>query len=145
MSISGPVVVVRSYEDADEAGVIALWSEVLPPNAPHNDPATSLRLKLAVDRELLLVAGAGGEVVGTVMGGWDGHRGWVYSVAVRPDHRRRGIGSMLLGRLEELLAARGCLKVNLQVRSSNAGVVAFYETLGFRVEEILSLGKRLYG
>jgi ribosomal protein S18 acetylase RimI-like enzyme len=135
---------IRPYRDADERDLIALWSTVLPPNAPHNDPATSLRMKLAVDRELLLVAEVGGEIVGAVMGGYDGHRGWIYSLAVRPDCRRRGVGSALLRRLEVLFAERGCLKVNLQVRTTNAAVVAFYEKLGFQVEELLSLGKRLY-
>jgi ribosomal protein S18 acetylase RimI-like enzyme len=135
---------VRPYDDADAVAVTDLWAAVLPPNAPHNDPALSLRKKLSVDRDLLLVATVGRAVVGTVMGGYDGHRGWVYSLAVDPEHRRRGVGTALVRRLEALLAERGCLKVNLQVRSSNTAVVAFYERLGFRVEEILSLGKRLY-
>jgi len=138
------IISIRPFRDADERGLVALWSAVLPPNAPHNDPATSLRMKLAVDRELLLVAEARGEVVGAVMGGYDGHRGWVYSLAVRADHQRRGVGTALVRRLEGMLAERGCLKVNLQVRSTNAAVVAFYEKLGFRVEELLSMGKRLY-
>lgn len=135
---------IRCYADNDEAGLIALWASVLPPSAPHNDPATSLRMKVAVDRELLLVAEAGGEVVGAVMGGYDGHRGWVYSLAVRAGHQRRGVGTALVRRLEGMLAERGCLKVNLQVRGTNAAVVAFYGKMGFRVEELLSLGKRLY-
>ncbi len=135
---------VRPYEDADEAAVIALWNEVLPDDAPHNDPATAIRNKLAVERDLFLVAVEGGAVVGTVMGGYDGHRGWVYSLAVKRQCRRRGIGRALVRRLEQALATRGCLKVNLQVRSSNAGVVAFYEKLGYAVEPRVSMGKRLY-
>ncbi len=135
---------IRIYQDADEAAVIALWNDVLPPNAPHNDPATSIRMKLAVGRDLFFVATVAGAVVGTVMGGYDGHRGWVYSVAVHPRHQRQGIGAALLRRLEGALRERGCLKVNLQVRATNAGVIAFYEKLGFAVEEIISMGKRLY-
>jgi ribosomal protein S18 acetylase RimI-like enzyme len=135
---------IRPYQDADEQAVVALWREVLPDSAPHNDPATAIRKKLAVERDLFLVAALGDAVVGTVMGGYDGHRGWVYSVAVRPEHRRRGIGAALLRRLEALLTERGCLKVNLQVRASNAGVIAFYEKLGYSVEERVSMGKRLY-
>jgi ribosomal protein S18 acetylase RimI-like enzyme len=135
---------IRPYEDPDEQGVIALWGEVLRDSAPHNDPATSLRKKLAVERDLLFVAEVDGAVVGTVMGGYDGHRGWVYSVAVGPRYRRRGIATALIRRLESALAERGCLKVNLQVRASNAGVIAFYEKLGYRVEEIISMGKRMY-
>ena len=135
---------IRPYDDADEAAVIALWNEVLPDAAPHNDPATAIRNKLAVERDLFFVAAEGGAVVGTVLGGYDGHRGWVYSLAVGPQCRRRGVGSALVRRLEQALAARGCLKVNLQVRSSNARVVAFYEKLGYAVEPRVSMGKRLY-
>jgi ribosomal protein S18 acetylase RimI-like enzyme len=135
---------IRPYRDSDERAVIALWSEVLPNSAPHNDPATAIRKKLAVERDLFFVAESAGTVVGTVMGGYDGHRGWIYSVATAPTHRRQGIGSALLRRVEAALLERGCLKVNLQVRTSNAGVVAFYEKLGFVVEELVSMGKRLY-
>jgi ribosomal protein S18 acetylase RimI-like enzyme len=135
---------IRPYQDADEAAVIALWNDALPPTAPHNDPATSIRKKLAVDRDLFLVAVVEGAVAGTVMGGYDGHRGWVYSVAVDRRFRRRGIGAALIRRLEAALAERGCLKVNLQVRASNAEVIAFYEKLGYGVEAIVSMGKRLY-
>jgi ribosomal protein S18 acetylase RimI-like enzyme len=134
---------IRPYEDPDESAVIDLWNEVLPDAAPHNDPATAIRKKLAVERDLFFVALSDGAVVGTVMGGYDGHRGWVYAVAVQPPFRRRGIGTALIRRLEDTLLERGCLKVNLQVRASNAGVVAFYERLGYSVEEWVSMGKRL--
>lgn len=135
---------VRLYDDADESAVASLWREALPITAPHHDPATSIRNKLAVERDLFFVAVVGGAVVGTVMGGYDGHRGWVYSVAVRAQHRRGGVGTALVRQLEAALAERGCLKVNLQVRTSNAAVVAFYEKLGYSVEELISMGKRLY-
>lgn len=136
--------VIRQFMDTDTDAVLAIWHEALFDAAPHNAPALSLQKKLAVDRELLLVAIDGNELVGTVMGGWDGHRGWLYSVAVRASHRRQGIGSLLIRQMEALLRELGCLKLNLQVRSRNAAVIAFYESLGFRVEEIISLGKRLY-
>ena len=135
---------IRLYEDADESAVVGLWREALPDAAPHNDPAAAIRKKVAVGDGLFFVAEVGGNVVGTVMGGYDGHRGWVYSVAVRPAERRKAVGTALLRRLEEALVARGCLKVNLQVRASNAGVVAFYERLGYAGEEWVSMGKRLY-
>jgi hypothetical protein len=138
------VVLIRPYEDADEPAVIALWNEDRSDTAPHNDPATVIRNKLSVERDLFLVAVVDGAVVGTVMGGYDGHRGWVYAVVVEPSFRRRGLGSALIRRLEALLADRGCMKVNLQVRATNAAVVAFYEQLGYAVEERVSMGKRLY-
>jgi hypothetical protein len=134
---------VRVYRSSDEPAVIALWSSVLPSSAPHNDPATAIRNKRRVDPELFFVAEVDGVVVGTVMGGYDGHRGWIYSLAVRVDHQRRGIGAELVRRVERKLSDRGCLKINLQVMSSNAGVVAFYEKLGYAVEERISMGKRL--
>jgi ribosomal protein S18 acetylase RimI-like enzyme len=135
---------VRPYEEADEPVVTALWREALPITAPHHDPATSIRNKLAVDRDLFFVAVVGGAVVGTVMGGYDGHRGWVYSLAVRADRRRAGVGTALIRRVEQALAERGCLKVNLQVRVTNPGAVAFYEKLGYSAEELVSMGRRLY-
>ena len=135
---------IRTYHDSDEAAVVALWNETLPDSAPHNDPAASIHRKVAVDRELFLVADIEGAIVGTVMGGYDGHRGWIYSVAVDRRHRRRGIGGALIRRLEAALAELGCPKVNLQVRTSNAEVVAFYAELGYAVEERISMGKRLY-
>jgi hypothetical protein len=135
---------IRLYLDSDEAEVAALWREVLPDSAPHNEPHGSIRRKLAFERDLLFVAVEGGGVVGTAMGGYDGHRGWLYSVAVSPRHRRCGIGSALVGQVVAALVRRGCPKVNLQVVTSNAGVVAFYEKLGFKVEERISMGKRLY-
>jgi ribosomal protein S18 acetylase RimI-like enzyme len=135
---------IRHYEEADEPAVIALWRAVLPDSAPHNDPATVIRQKRAVDHGLFLVAEVEAAVVGTVMGGYDGHRGWIYAVAVHPEYRRCGIGGALIRELEAALSRRGCLKVNLQVRATNAAVVAFYETLGYVVEERISMGKRLY-
>ena len=100
--------------------------------------------KLAVERDLFFVAEVEGAVVGTVMGGYDGHRGWIYSVAVAPHVQRQGIGAALIRHLEAALVARGCLKVNLQVRTSNAAVISFYRRLGYDVEERVSMGKRLY-
>lgn len=136
---------IRRYQDSDAQGVIDLWSAVLPESAPHNEPALMLRKKLEHDRELLFVAEAGGAIVGAVIGGYDGHRGWIYSLAVAPEHRGQRIGTSLVRRLEAALIGLGCLKANLQVRSSNVGVIRFYERLGYQVEERVSMGKRLYG
>jgi ribosomal protein S18 acetylase RimI-like enzyme len=135
---------IRIYQEPDEQAVIALWNRLLEPRAPHNDPALNIRKKLEVDRDLFFVATMDERVVGTVMGGYDGHRGWIYSVAVDPEYQRYGIGSALLRHVEAALLQRGCLKINLQVRSTNTEVIAFYERLGFEVEEIVSMGKRLY-
>jgi ribosomal protein S18 acetylase RimI-like enzyme len=106
-------------------------------------PEEDIRRKLFVQRELFLVAMRGSELVGTAMGGYDGHRGWVYYVVVSPEHRRQGIGKLLMRRVEESLAEMGCPKLNLQVRTSNAQAVSFYQHLGYEVEERISMGKRL--
>ena len=136
---------IEPYRDAHFSGVDALWKEAFPDDPPRNQAAAAIPEKLAVQPELLLVALDGDDVIGTAMAGYDGHRGWLYSVAVRRSHRRRGIGALLVGEAEARLKALGCGKVNLQVRSTNAAVVAFYEALGFEVEERVSLGKRLQG
>lgn len=123
---------------------MALRTKVFGYGGQHNDPLLSIRQKTSRDSDLFLVALANGKVVGTVMGGYDGHRGWVYSLAVDERERHRGIGSALIDNVEEALKALGCLKVNLQVVGSNSGVVDFYERLGFSVEDRISMGKRLY-
>jgi len=134
---------IRAYEEADEEAVVALWREALPATAPHNEPAITIRKKLEVDRDLFLVATIGGAVAGTAMGGYDGHRGWIYSVAVLPECRRQKIATALVEHVIAELQKLDCPKINLQITASNAGVVGFYESLGFRVEERISMGKRL--
>ena len=134
---------IRPYDDRDELGVVNLWRNVFGYTEPRNDPSRALRQKLSHDRDLLLVAVEDCHVIGTIMGGYDGHRGWLYSVAVDPAHRRRGIATALVQHMERLLAERGCPKINLQVFPSNAQAVAFYRALGFAVEERISMGKVL--
>ncbi len=137
------MVEIRTYEERDEAAVAALWREVFPDAPAHNVPEEDIRRKLAVQRDLFFVAVDGGELVGTALAGYDGHRGWVYCVAVKPNRRRRGIGDALMARVEEDLRAMGCAKLNLQVRATNREAVAFYERLGYAVEERVSMGKLL--
>jgi ribosomal protein S18 acetylase RimI-like enzyme len=134
---------VRAYREADEQEVVSLWREVFPDAPWWNDPALDIRRKLAVQRDLFLVAEDEGRVVGTAMGGYDGHRGWVYYVAVLPGSRRRGTGTALMRELEERLTRLGCRKLNLQVRTSNASVVDFYRSLGYTTQELISMGKLL--
>lgn len=135
---------IRPYRDEDEPAVVDLWAQVFPSAAPHNDPRLSISRKTRHDDDLFLVATLDGEVVGTVMGGYDGHRGWIYSLAVVPLQQRRGIGTALVLRIEELLQDRGSVKINLQLRGDNAAVAGFYENLGYVVENRVSMGKRIY-
>ena len=134
---------IHRYQDHHFDGVDNLWREVFPDDPPWNHAALAVPAKLAVQPELFLVAEEDGAVVGTVMGGYDGHRGWVYALAVAPAHRRRGIARSLMLELQGRLSAAGCGKLNLQVRAGNEVVVAFYESLGFAVEDRISMGRRL--
>jgi ribosomal protein S18 acetylase RimI-like enzyme len=134
---------IRVFNEADEPAVAALWREVFPGEGGHNEPSRAIRDKLAYQRELFFVAVADGAVVGTLMAGYDGHRGWLYRVAVDPRHQRQGIGAALVRHAETELVALGCPKINLQVLATNAAVVAFYERMGYHVEERVSMGKRL--
>ncbi len=134
---------IRRYEAGDFAGVKSLWDEAFPNDPPWNRAEAAIPAKLAFQPELFFVAVEGGHVVGSVMAGYDGHRGWLYSVAVRRDARRAGTGGALIRHAEEALQALGCAKVNLQVRATNTEVVDFYERLGYAVEDRISLGRRL--
>ena len=134
---------IRSYLESDQAEVATLWRTVFPDSSAWNIPEQDIERKLVVQRDLFLVALLDGKLVGTAMGGYDGHRGWVYYVAVSPEHRRQGIGSALVSAVEEGLLRMGCPKINLQVRVTNTTVADFYKTLGYRAEERLSMGKRL--
>lgn len=133
---------VRPYQPTDEEQVIDLWHQcnlVVPPNDPRQD----IERKMQVQSELFLVGIVEERVAATVMAGYDGHRGWLYSLAVTPDRQRQGLGRRMVEEAEARLKALGCRKVNLQVRASNAAVIGFYESLGYMVEERMSLGKRL--
>lgn len=135
--------IVRPYEDEDQSALIKLWETCFPDDPPWNNPADVIRRKLTVQPELLIVCLAHGRVVGSVLAGFDGFRGWVNKVATHPEYQRKGIASLLMKTAEEKLAAMGCQKLNLQVRAENASVVAFYEGVGYKIEDRVSMGKKL--
>jgi ribosomal protein S18 acetylase RimI-like enzyme len=135
---------IRTYKNSDKKQVISLWDEVFNYTSPHSRPDRSLSMKIKHNDGLLFVADEGkGHVVGTVMAGYDGHRGWIYSMAVKPGSREKGAGSRLLKRAVMELKKRGAVKVNLQIMPDNAAVVKFYEKNGFSVEPRISMGKKL--
>lgn len=134
---------IKLYDDQDFDGVNALWREAFPGSVPENQAQHVVPAKRAIQPELLFVAIEGETILGSVMAGYDGHRGWLYFVAVRQSDQRRGIGAALVRHAEQALLAIGCSKVNLQVRSSNEAVVNFYQHLGYDVEDRVSLGRRL--
>ena len=135
--------IVRRYRPADHEPVVALWQLVFPDDPPHNEPSVLIRRKLAVQQDLFLVADVEHLLVGTVLAGYDGVRGWVYHLAVHPEFRRRGIGTDLMRSAEERLKPLGCPKLNLQVRAANANAVEFYRSLGYATEERISMGRLL--
>ena len=133
---------IRPFAAADEAAVVALW-RAAGLVVPHNDPHRDIARKRRVNPEWFLVAEAGGRLVGTCMVGYEGHRGWINYLAVDPARQGAGYGRALMDEAERILRSAGCPKINLQVRSTNTKVIAFYEHLGFSVDAAVSLGKRL--
>lgn len=147
MPISEPIheeaLIIRSYKPSDRPELERLWSAVFADDPPWNAPSLMIENKLRIQPELLLVAALGEGVVGAVMAGFDGVRGWIYHLAVKADLRRRGIATRLVRAAESGLQELGCPKVNIQVRAENSSAVAFYESLGYHIEERVSMGRRL--
>lgn len=133
---------IRPYAPGDHPAVIAIWNACRLV-VPQNDPARDIQSKMRFQPDLFLVALLEGRLVGTIMAGYEGHRGWINYLAVAPENRRQGIGRALMGAAETALRALGCPKINLQVRGTNRDVIAFYQAMGFREDDVISLGKRL--
>ncbi len=135
---------IRPFQEEDTEDVIALW-QACGLVVPQNDPRADIQHKIRFQPDLFLVGceAESGRLLATVMAGYEGHRGWINYLAVAPDSRRQGIGREMLATVEARLRALGCPKINLQVRGSNTAVIAFYRRLGFREDEVVSLGKRL--
>jgi ribosomal protein S18 acetylase RimI-like enzyme len=139
---AAPTVIIRSYEESDEKAVTALWRacDLL---RPWNNPERDIARKLKVNRELFLIGMVEGKIIASVMGGYEGHRGWVNYLAVDPAYRKKGIGRKMMLEIESKLRAFGCPKVNLQVRAGNTETMAFYEKIGYGNDNVTSYGKRL--
>ena len=135
--------IARPFEEEDTQAVMTLWQVESSDGPPWNEPSAVIRRKLKVQRDLFLVGELSGEVVATVLAGYDGVRGWVHNLVVAPEHRRNGFGGRMMAAAEEGLRALGCPKINLQVRSTNAEVTRFYESIGYSVEDRISMGRPL--
>jgi len=133
---------IRPYRLEDEASLVELWDRCGLLRA-WNDPRKDIARKLRVQPDLFLVGTIDGTIVASVMGGYDGHRGWINYLAVDPDLRRRGLARALMAEVEAQLRVRGCPKINLQVRRGNQEVAAFYHAIGFGEDDVVSFGKRL--
>jgi len=133
---------IRPFRQSDQQALISLWQE-LGLATVSNDPQKDIERKLKVNPELLLVAVQDSNLVGSVMGGYEGHRGWINYLAVAPVYQRQGIATLLIQRIEAELSLKGCPKINLQVREGNTQVLAFYAALGYLEDKVVSFGKRL--
>jgi ribosomal protein S18 acetylase RimI-like enzyme len=134
---------IRKFTKNDKPKVIKLWRLVFKNDPPWNEPNAIIERKLAIQRNLFLVGEVNGKIIATVLGGYDGFRGWVYHLAILPSHQRKGIGKVLMLELEKKLKNLGCPKINLQVRSSNSEVIQFYKKIGYSQEDHVSMGKLL--
>ncbi|MCA9946627.1 MAG: GNAT family acetyltransferase, partial [Anaerolineales bacterium] len=129
---------IRPFALADSEAVIAIW-QACKLTVPWNDPHKDIARKMQVNPELFLVAEWNGRIAGTVMGGYEGHRGWINYLAVAPDCQKQGVGRALMAAAEAKLMALGCPKINLQVRKSNTAVIQFYGHLGYHIDDVISL------
>jgi ribosomal protein S18 acetylase RimI-like enzyme len=133
---------IRPFQPSDDTAVVQLWKDC---NlvVPWNDPLRDIRRKLRVQPELFLVGVESGELIASVMAGYDGHRGWLNYLAVAPRFRRKGIGRKIVAVAEARLRQMGCPKINIQIRTSNTAVIEFYRRIGFTPDDVVSMGKRL--
>lgn len=134
---------IIQYNGEHFSGVEALWKEAFPNDTPWNAAALAIPEKTRIQPDLFLVALDGSLTVGSVMAGYDGHRGWISRIAVLKSHRNQGIGKLLIVEAERRLADLGCIKVNLQVVEANVGVVEFYQRSGYAIEPRISMSKHL--
>ena len=133
---------IREFRREDEGATVGLWRRcglVRPSNDPHKD----IQRKLRVRPDLFLVGVVGDSVVASAMAGYEGHRGWLNYVAVDPSHQRRGLARLIVREAERLLLQSGCAKINLQVRTTNESAIAFWKRMGYSVDDVVSMGKRL--
>lgn len=133
---------IREFIEKDTKAVIALWVRCRLV-VPSNNPLKDIERKLKVDRDLFLVGTLENKIVANVMGGYEGHRGWINYLAVDPDYRNNGYGRLIMKEVEQRIRAKGCSKINLQVRATNKAVIQFYQSLGYSDDHVIGLGKRL--
>ena len=135
-------IIIRNFKFTDQKDVINLWN-LCGLIVPSNNPEKDIELKMKFQPELFFVAESGGKVIGTVMTGYDGHRGWLNYLGVHPEHRVTGCGRLLIEYSIKKLKELECPKINLQVRDSNTAVKDFYKKLGFIDHEVTSMQLKL--
>jgi len=133
---------IRPFQTEDEDALVALW-KMCELTVPWNNPHKDIARKLQVQPELFLVGILGNSLIATVMGGYEGHRGWINYLAVHPDFHGKGYGQGIMNSVETVLREMGCPKINLQIRRGNDKIASFYQKLGFTSDNVVSMGKRL--
>jgi len=133
---------IRAFQSSDQPAVILLW-EKCDLLRTWNDPAKDIRRKLEIQPEMFIVGVLNEELVATAMAGYEGHRGWINYLAVAPEHQGKGFGRAIMAEAEKLLKQAGCPKVNVQVRGTNSSAIDFYRRIGYRIEDVVGLGKRI--
>ena len=133
---------IRAFQSSDQPAVILLW-EKCDLLRPWNDPTKDIRRKLEIQPEMFIVGVLNEELVATAMAGYEGHRGWINYLAVAPEHQGKGFGRAIMAEAEKLLEQAGCPKVNVQVRGTNSSAIDFYRRIGYRIEDVVGLGKRI--
>jgi len=133
---------IRTYTHSDEQDVTKLWKEchLL---SPANNPKQDIQRKCNENPELFFVMEEKGRIIGSCLSGYDGHRGWIYYLAISPDHRKKGLGEKLVAHAEQALKKIGCPKIDLMVRDTNKGVIDFYHRIGYHDDPVVVLSKRL--
>ena len=133
---------IRPFQTEDEDALVALW-KMCELTVPWNNPHKDIARKLQVQPELFLVGILDSSLIATVMGGYEGHRGWINFLAVHPDFQENGYGQEIMNSVETGLREMGCPKINLQIRTGNNKIASFYQKLGFTNDHVVSMGKRL--
>jgi len=131
---------IRPFVIEDTDAVLEVWS-LAGMTTPERNPRADIQKKLRHSPESCFVGVLEGRVVATVMVGYDGHRGWIYSLAVKPDLQRKGIGSQMMEHVENWLRQHGCPRAKLQIDEARSDVAGFYEKLGYEVQPLVSMAK----
>jgi ribosomal protein S18 acetylase RimI-like enzyme len=134
--------IIQPFSPEYEEDVLELWSRC---NLlrPWNDPKKDIKRKLEVNPDLFLIGLIDRRVVASIMGGYEGHRGWIYYLAVDPLHEKRGLGKKITKTIEANLKALGCPKINVMVRHDNNAAIGFYQSIGYKLDEVITMSKRL--
>ena len=133
---------IRNFRNTDEEEVIQLWKNC-GLVVPWNDPKSDIKRKLKENSEEIFVGQIREHIVASAIVGYDGHRGWVYYLAIHPKYQRKGLGGQIMQFAEKHLLKLGCPKINIMVRKTNLDIISFYKALGYKLENVVTLGKRL--